>query len=259
MVAGKHKLNLHAIYGEFDGKFVDRDQIEESHFAGWVAWAKEQGLGLDFNGSFFSHPKANDGFTLSSKDPEIRKFWIEHAKRSRRIAAYFGRELGVPAVHNTWVPDGLKDLTVDKMGYRALLKDSLDQIFAEEYPATELRDAVETKLFGIGSETFVVGSHEFYMNYANKNNKMVCLDLGHFHPTEQTSDKISSMMLFTDEILLHVRRPVRWDSDHVVILNDDILYLTQEIVRCGKMDGIYIGLDFFDGTLNRPGAWVTGA
>lgn len=258
LVPGKHRLNLHASYGEFGGERVDRDQIEERHFAGWAAWAKELGIGLDFNATCFSHPKAEEGFTLSSKDPAIRRFWIEHVKRARRIAAYFGRELGTPSVHNTWIPDGCKDYTVDRMGYRALLKESLDEIFSEEHPAEHMRDAVETKLFGIGSEAFVVGSHEFYMNYAARNDKMICLDMGHFHPTEQISDKISSMMLFFDELLLHVSRPMRWDSDHVVVLNDDILFLAQELIRCGKIENIHIGLDFFDATLNRIGAWVTG-
>ena len=259
MLAGTHRLNLHASYGEFDGEAVDRDQIEEKHFSGWVDWAKKLGIGVDFNATCFSHPKAADGFTISSKDPEIRAFWIEHVKRARRISAYFGKELGTPCVHNTWVPDGGKDLTVDKTGYRKILMESLDEIFADELPKEYMRDAVETKLFGIGSESFVVGSHEFYMNYANTRGKMVCLDLGHFHPTEQISDKISSMMLFHDELLLHVSRPMRWDSDHVVILNDDILFLTQELVRSGKIDNIHIGLDFFDGSINRIGAWVTGA
>ncbi|MDA3833278.1 MAG: L-rhamnose isomerase [Spirochaetales bacterium] len=258
LVPGKHRLNLHASYGEFGGEKVDRDQIEEKHFSGWVRWAKKLGIGIDFNATCFSHPKADDGFTLSSKDPEIRKFWIEHVKRTRRIAAYFGRELGSPSVHNIWIPDGCKDFTVDKTGYRSLLKDSLDEIFSEELSAEFMRDAVETKLFGIGSEAFVVGSHEFYMSYAARNNKMICLDMGHFHPTEQISDKISAMMLFNDELLLHVSRPMRWDSDHVVVLNDDILYLAQELVRCGKIDNIHIGLDFFDATINRIGAWVIG-
>ncbi len=259
LLPGTHRLNLHASYGEFGGQKVDRDQIEERHFTGWVDWAKRLGVGVDFNATCFSHPKADDGFTLASKDPEIRAFWIEHVKRARRIAAYFGKELGTPSVHNLWIPDGCKDHTVDKMGYRAVLKESLDEIYADELPAAYMRDAVETKLFGIGSEAFVVGSHEFYMNYAIRNGKMICLDLGHFHPTEQIADKISAMMLFFDEMLLHVSRPMRWDSDHVVILNDDITALAQEIVRCGKMDGIHIGLDFFDATINRIGAWVTGA
>lgn len=259
LLPGNHRLNLHAIYGEFDGKRVDRDEVEPEHFNGWLDWARSERAGLDFNATCFSHPKASDGLTLAHPDKGIRDFWVEHVKRCRQIAAYFGRELGSPAVHNTWIPDGTKDYPVDRLGYRALLKESLDTIFAEALPAEFMRDAVETKLFGIGSEAFVVGSHEFYMNYAIRNDKMVCLDLGHFHPTELIADKISSMMLFFDELLLHVSRPMRWDSDHVVVLNDDILFLTQEIVRSGKIDGIHIGLDFFDGTLNRVGAWVTGA
>ncbi len=259
LVPGKHRLNLHASYGEFGGKKVDRDEITPEYFTGWAAWAKEQQLGVDFNGTFFSHPKAEAGFTLASKDAGIREFWIEHARRSREIAAFFGSELGTPSIHNTWIPDGHKDYPADRMGYRRILKDSLDDIFSVKYPSSAMRDAVETKLFGIGSEAFVVGSHEFYMYYAALNNLMVCLDLGHFHPTELIADKISSVLLFSEELLLHVSRPMRWDSDHVVVLNDDIRFLTEELVRSGAIDRVHIGLDFFDGTLNRIGAWVTGA
>jgi L-rhamnose isomerase len=259
LLPGKHRLNLHASYGEFGGKKVDRDQLETSHFSGWVDWAKAQGTGLDFNATYFSHPLAESGFTLSSKDDRIRNFWIEHSKRSREIAAYMGKSLGSPAVHNIWIPDGFKDNPIDRAGYRQMLKNSLDEIFSIKYSSDFVKDAVETKLFGIGSEAFVVGSHEFYMFYAALNNVMVCLDLGHFHPTELVADKISSVLLFADELLLHVSRPMRWDSDHVVVLDDNIRFLSEELVRSGKLDKIHIGLDFFDATLNRVGAWVTGA
>jgi L-rhamnose isomerase len=259
LVPGTHRVNLHASYGEFGGKFVDRDQIEPEHFAGWVQWAKKLGIGLDFNGTFFSHPLANAGFTLSSKDPAVRKFWIEHAKRVRKIAAWIGSQLGTPCVLDTWIPDGAKDLTVDKIGYRRILKESLDEIFSISYPANQLRDAVETKLFGIGSESFVVGSHEFYMNYAARNNKLLCIDMGHFHPEEDISDKLSSILLFQDEVLLHVSRALRWDSDHVVLFNDKVKAVAEELVRSGKLDGAHIGLDYFDASINRIGAWTTGA
>ena len=259
MIPGNHRLNLHAIYGEFGGKKVDRDEIEPEHFAGWMSWSKEHNISLDFNGSFFSHPKADDGFTLSSKDKGVRDFWIEHAKRIRTIGAEFGKNQGSPCVELVWIPDGHKDIPADRMGYRRILKDALDEVFSEEIPAEYLKDAVETKLFGIGSEAYVVGSHEFYMGYAQSRNKMPCLDLGHFHPTELIADKISSTLLFNDELLLHVSRPMRWDSDHVVILNDDIRFLTEELVRSKSLDRIHIGLDFFDATLNRIGAWTTGA
>ena len=259
MIPGSHRLNLHAIYGEFGGKKVDRDEIEPEHFAGWMNWSTERNVPLDFNGSFFSHPKAEDGFTLSSKDKGIRDFWIEHAKRVRTIGAEFGKNQGNPCVELVWIPDGMKDIPVDRMGYRKILKESLDEVFSAEISEQYLKDAVETKLFGIGSEAYVVGSHEFYMGYAVKSGKMPCLDLGHFHPTELIADKISSTLLFNDEILLHVSRPMRWDSDHVVILNDDIRFLTEELVRSKSLDRIHIGLDFFDASLNRVGAWVTGA
>ncbi len=259
IIPGSHRLNLHAIYGEFGGKSVDRDEIKPEHFAGWMEWSKTNKIPMDFNGSFFSHPKADDGFTLSSKNRGIRDFWIEHAKRVRLIAAEFGKNQGSPSIENVWIPDGMKDIPVDRMGYRRILKDSLDEVFAEDLPEEYVRDAVETKLFGIGSEAYVVGSHEFYMGYALKSGKMPCLDLGHFHPTELIADKISSTLLFNSELLLHVSRPMRWDSDHVVILNDDIRFLTEEIVRSNRLEDIHIGLDFFDGTLNRIGAWTTGA
>ena len=259
LLPGKHRLSLHAIYGEFDGKKIDRDAVEPEHFKGWMDWAKERDVKLDFNGTFFSHPKAASGFTLSHPDKGIRDFWIEHGKRSRKIAAAMGREQQNPSILNTWIPDGMKDLPVNRLKYRSILKDSLDEMYREELSAKEMKDAVETKLFGIGSESFVVGSHEFYMGYAARNNKILTIDLGHFHPTELIADKLSSLYLFIDELLLHVSRPVRWDSDHVVILNDDIRYLTEEIIRCDKLDRTHIGLDFFDGTMNRIGAYAIGA
>lgn len=259
MVPGNHRLNLHAIYGDFGDTIVDRDRIEEKHFSSWVDWARQNNVGLDFNATCFSHPKADTGFTLSSKDRGIRDFWIEHTKQARKIAAYFGKELGTPSVHNLWIPDGSKDIPVDRFGYRMHLKESLDTIFADEHAEKHMKDAVESKLFGIGSEAFVVGSHEFYLGYAIANDKMVCLDLGHFHPTESIADKISSVLQFSRELLLHVSRPVRWDSDHIVILNDDILALMQEIVRSNRIDDIHMGLDFFDATLNRIGAWAIGS
>lgn len=259
LIPGKHRLSLHAIYGDFGGKKADRDQIEAAHFRGWMDWSREKGIPLDFNGTFFSHPKAAAGFTLSSKDRGIRDFWIEHAKRVRAIACEFGKNQGSASIENLWIPDGLKDSPADRMGYREILKNSLDEIFSVPYPEDLVRDAVETKLFGIGSESFVVGSHEFYMGYAAARNKMICLDMGHFHPTELVADKLSSVLLFFKEVLLHVSRPVRWDSDHVVILNDELLALTQEIVRSRRIPDIHIGLDFFDGTLNRLGAWTTGS
>lgn len=258
LLPGKQRLNLHAIYGDFQGEFVDRDQIEVKHFQSWIDWAKKNQIGLDFNCTCFSHPKSDDGFTLSSKNEEYRQFWIEHTKRCRRIAAEMGKQLKSPSVHNIWIPDGSKDTPVDRFTHRSLLKQSLDEIFSEEYPSEHLKDAVESKLFGIGSESMVVGSHDFYLCYATQNNKLICLDNGHFHPTEQVGDKISSVLQFVPELLLHVTRGVRWDSDHVVILNDEILLIAQEIVRADAIKRVNIGLDFFDGSLNRIGAYVVG-
>lgn len=258
LLPGKQRLNLHAIYGDFQGEFVDRDQIEVKHFQSWIDWAKKNQIGLDFNCTCFSHPKADDGFTLSSKNEEYRQFWIEHTKRCRRIAAEMGKQLNNPCVHNIWIPDGSKDTPVDRFTHRSLLKQSLDEIFSEAFPAEHLKDAVESKLFGIGSESMVVGSHDFYLCYAAQNNKLICLDNGHFHPTEQVGDKISSVLQFVPELLLHVTRGVRWDSDHVVILNDEILLIAQEIVRANAINRVNIGLDFFDGSLNRIGAYVVG-
>ncbi|MFT3737784.1 MAG: L-rhamnose isomerase [Breznakibacter sp.] len=258
LLPGKQRLNLHAIYGEFGGKLVDRDQITVEHFQGWIDWAKERKMGLDFNPTCFSHPKADDGFTLSSKNEGNRKFWVEHVKRCRAIAAEMGKQLGTPCVHNTWIPDGSKDIPVDRNGYRALLKKSLDEAFEVEYPKEHMKDAVESKVFGIGAEAMTVGSHDFYLGYAVKNNKLICLDNGHFHPTEQIGDKISSCLQFVDEVLLHVTRPIRWDSDHVVTLNDEIQLIASEIVRNDFLGRVNVGLDFFDASINRIGAYVVG-
>ncbi len=258
LLPGKQRLNLHAIYGDFKGEFVDRNQIEVKHYQSWIDWCKAQGIGMDFNASCFSHPKAADGFTLSSKDEENRKFWVEHVKRCRAISAEFGKQLGMPCVHNTWIPDGSKDTPIDRNGYRELLKKSLDEAMAIDYPKEYMKDAVESKLFGIGAESMTVGSHDFYLGYAIKNNKLICLDNGHFHPTEQVGDKISACLQFLDEVLLHVTRPVRWDSDHVVILNDDLQLIASEIVRNNFLNRVNIGLDYFDASINRIGAYVVG-
>ena len=258
LLPGKQRLNLHAIYGDFKGKKVDRDKIEVKHFQGWIDWAKKNKTGLDFNPTCFSHPYADEGFTLSSKNEKYRKFWIEHVKRTRAIAAEMGKQLGTPSVNNIWIPDGSKDTPVDRNSYRVILKQSLDEIFAVEYPKKHLKDAIESKLFGIGSESMVVGSHEFYLGYAIKNNKLICLDNGHFHPTEQVGDKISSVLLYIDELLLHVSRGVRWDSDHVVIFNDEILLIAQEIVRANALNRVNVALDYFDASINRIGAYVVG-
>ena len=258
LLPGKQRLNLHAIYGEFGGKLIDRDEIGVEHFQGWIDWAKAQGIGLDFNGTFFSHPKADSGFTLSSKDDGIRQFWVEHMKRCREIGGEMGKQLGTSCVHNTWIPDGSKDVPVDRNGYRSQLKKSLDEGFAKEFPKEFLKDAVESKLFGIGAESMTVGSHDFYLGYAIKNNKLICLDNGHFHPTEQVGDKISSCLQFVDEVLLHVTRPVRWDSDHVVTLNEEVQLIASEITRNNFFNRVNVGLDFFDASINRIGAYVIG-
>ena len=259
LIPGKHRLSVHAIYGDFGGEQIDRDQIEVRHFEGWIDWAKKLGIGLDFNPTCFSHPFADDGLTLSSKNKSIRRFWIEHVKRTRRIAAEMGRQLGTPSVNNIWIPDGSKDIPVDRIGHRRLLKESLDEIFTEEFPKQHLKDSLESKLFGIGLESMTVGSHEFYLAYAVQNSKMICLDTGHFHPTEQVGDKVSSLLLFVEELLLHVSRGVRWDSDHVVLFNDEIQLIAQEIVRARALDRVNIGLDYFDASINRIGAYVIGA
>jgi L-rhamnose isomerase len=257
LIPGKHRLNLHAMYAETGGK-VERNELEAKHFTAWIDWAKANGMGMDFNGTFFSHPKADSGFTLSSADEGIRKFWVEHGIVCREIGAAMGAALGTPCVTNLWIPDGSKDVPADRKGPRERLKKSLDEIFAKKIGRSKLLDAVESKLFGIGSESYVVGSHEFYLAYAIENKTLLCLDTGHFHPTEVVSDKISSVMTFLDEILLHVSRGVRWDSDHVVILSDELRAIAQEIVRGDYLERVHIGLDFFDASINRVAAWVIG-
>jgi len=258
LIPGKHRVNLHAIYAETNGEVVERDEIEPKHFENWVAWAKEQGLGLDFNPTLFSHKKAEDGLTLSHPDEDIREFWIRHCIKSRQIAEYFGKELGTPALTNIWIPDGYKDIPSDRLTPRVRLKESLDKIYAEKTDDRYNLDAVESKVFGIGSESYVVGSHEFYMGYALKNNKLCLMDTGHYHPTETVSNKISSMLLFSEKLALHVSRPVRWDSDHVVILDDELKEIGLEIVRNNAIDKVLIGLDFFDASINRVAAWTIG-
>ncbi|WP_271853347.1 L-rhamnose isomerase [Planococcus maritimus] len=258
LIPGQHRVNLHAIYAETDGEVVERDQLEPKHFEKWVTWAKQHGLGLDFNPTLFSHKKSEDGLTLSHPDPQIRQFWIDHCIASRRIGEYFGRELGTPCLTNIWIPDGYKDVPSDRLTPRKRLKESLDEIFAAKVDEQLNIDAVESKLFGIGSEAFVVGSHEFYMNYASKNNKLCLLDTGHYHPTEMVSNKISAMLLFNEKLALHVSRPVRWDSDHVVTFDDELKEIALEIVRNDALDQVMIGLDFFDASINRVAAWTIG-
>ncbi len=258
LIPGKHRVNLHSIYAETGAAKVERNQLLPQHFSAWKDWAKASGLGLDFNPTCFSHPLAADGFTLSHRDPSIRQFWIEHCIACRKIGEYFGRELGSACVTNIWIPDGYKDTPFDRKTPRTLLLDSLNSILSEKIDPRFNLDAVEPKLFGIGSESYVVGSMEFYTGYAIKNNMMLTLDSGHFHPTETISDKISSILLYIDQILLHVSRGVRWDSDHVVTLNDELLSIAQEIVRTNEMDRIHIGLDYFDGSINRIAAWTIG-
>ncbi len=258
LIPGKHRLNLHAIYGDFGGKKVDRPEITPTHFQGWITWCKERGLGLDFNPSYFSHPLSAEGFTLSSSDQAIREFWIEHGIRCREIAAEAGKQLGNTVITNFWIPDGYKDLPVDRKAPRERLEASLDAIFAKPINPAHNLDAVECKLFGIGSESYVVGSHEFYMGYAMKNQKLLCLDAGHFHPTESIADKISSILQFVPGILLHVSRGVRWDSDHVVLLDDATRAIMEEIIRGDFAPRTHIGLDFFDASINRIAAWTIG-
>jgi len=259
LLPGKHRVNLHACYADLQGKSVERNQLAPFHFRSWMDWAAENGLGLDFNPTYFSHPLSDDGFTLSHPKESTRKFWIEHGIACRRIAAEMGRRLGKTCITNFWIPDGYKDLPVDRKAPRERLEHSLDEIFAEKIDPNFNRDAVESKLFGIGSEAYVVGSHEFYYGYAVKHNKILCLDAGHFHPTEQLADKISSTLQFIPEILLHVSRGVRWDSDHVVILDDSTQALMHELVRGEFLCRTHIGMDFFDASINRIACWVIGA
>ena len=259
LIPGKHRISLLAHYLENKGRTVERNQITPDHFQGWIDWAKQRSLGIDFFTSCFSHPLADDGFTIAHRDKAIRKFWIQHCQATRRISAAIGRQLGKPCIHNVWVPDGYKDIPADRLAPRQRLKDALDEIFAESLDPAHVRDSVESKLFGIGSESYVVGSHEFYLGYALHNKKMLCLDTGHFHPTETVSDKLSAILLFIDEILLHVSRGVRWDSDHVVILSDELRAIAQEMVRGNFLKRVHIGLDYFDASINRISAWVIGA
>lgn len=256
LLPGNHRLSLHAIYGDFAGERVDRDQIEVRHFQSWIDWAKQNNMKLDFNSTNFSHPKSGD-MTLSNRDKGIRDFWIEHIIRSRKIAEAIGQQQGEKACHNLWVHDGSKDLTVDRYYYRSLLKESLDKIYEIKCP--HVKDAFESKLFGVGLESFTTGSHEFCMDYCSKNNLMYTLDTGHFHPTEEVYDKISAVLLFSPELMLHVSRPARWDSDHVVILNDSVQMLAQEIVWANALERVNIGLDYFDASINRIGAYVIGS
>ena len=255
LIPGTQRLNLHEIYGDFGGKLVDRDEVEPKHFESWMQWGLEHGMKLDFNTTSFSHPKSGD-LSLSNPDKAIRDFWIEHSKRCRAIAEEMGRRQGDPCIMNLWVHDGSKDITVNRMKYRELLKDSLDQIFATKYE--NMKDCVESKVFGIGLESYTVGSNDFYIGYGAQNNKIVTLDTGHFHPTESVADKLSSLLLYVPEVMLHVSRPVRWDSDHVTIMNDETLDLMHEIVRCDALDRVHIGLDYFDASINRIGAYVIG-
>ncbi|GAC1465042.1 MAG: L-rhamnose isomerase [Isosphaeraceae bacterium] len=259
LIPGRHRLNLHASYAETSGRKVERNELCPEHFARWIDWAKGNGLGMDFNPTFFAHPRAADGFTLAHPDEGVRRFWIEHGIACRAIGAEIGRSLGSPCVCNVWVPDGMKDTPVDRKGPRERLTRSLDALFAQPIDRAHLRDAVESKLFGIGSESYVVGSHEFYLGYAITRKTILCLDAGHFHPTEVISDKVSSVLEFLDEVLLHVSRGVRWDSDHVVTLSDELQAVAQEVVRGGFLDRVRLGLDFFDASINRIAAWVIGA
>ncbi len=257
MIPGKHRINLHASYAIFEeGEWADRDKLEPKHFAKWVEFAKERGIGIDFNPTLFSHPKAENA-TLSSQDPEIRSFWIDHVKACIRISQYLAEEQGTPCTMNIWIPDGLKDIPADRTAPRARLKDSLDQILSMDYDKSKVYVAVESKVFGIGMESYTVGSHEFYMNYASKNDILCLLDSGHYHPTEAVSDKISSMLLFFDKVALHVTRPVRWDSDHVVLFDDETKEIAKEIVR-GGTGRVLLALDFFDAGINRLSAWIVG-
>ena len=258
LIPGTHRVNLHASYAETGGRHVERNEIRPEHFRGWIDWARSKGLGLDFNPTFFAHPRASDGWTLAHRDEGTRRFWIEHGIACRKIGAAMGQALGSPCITNVWIPDGFKDLPADRRGPRERLVRALDAVFAEPIDPRFHRDAVESKLFGIGSESYVVGSHEFYLGYAITRKKVLCLDAGHFHPTEVISDKISAALCWLDELLLHVSRGVRWDSDHVVIFSDELQAIAQEIVRGDYLDRVHFGLDFFDASINRVAAWVIG-
>lgn len=256
LIPGKHRLNLHEIYGDFQGKFVDRDEVTPEYFESWIQWGKENDIKLDFNSTSFSHAKSGD-LSLSNPDKSIRDFWIEHSKRCREISNVIGEAQQDPCIMNTWIHDGSKDITVNRYMYRELLKDSLDQVFEHRYDW--MKDSVESKVFGIGLESYTVGSNDFYTAYASRRDMMITLDTGHFHPTESVADKVSAMLLFVPELMLHVSRPVRWDSDHVTIMDDPTMDLFSEIVRAGALNRVHYGLDYFDGTLNRIGAYVIGS
>lgn len=258
LIPGRHRLNLHAFYGEFGGRTVDRDAIAPEHFTEWIHWAKERSIGLDFNPTCFAHPRAADGMTLAHPERSTRRFWIEHCRRSREIGAFMGKALGTPCVTNIWIPDGFKDTPADRRGPRERLAESLDEVFQKKLPTKHNLDAVEGKLFGIGAESCTVGSHEFYLGYAITRQKLLCLDAGHYHPTESMADKISSVLQFLPSVLLHVSRGVRWDSDHVVTLNDDLLAIAREVIANDYLDRVHLGLDYFDASINRIAAWVLG-
>ena len=259
LIPGTVKINIHAIYGDFGGRKTDRDEILPQHFDRWIDWAKKNRVGLDFNPSLFAHPLADSGYTLASSDRKVRDFWIEHVKRSREISDYIGKRLGTVCINNIWIPDGSKDNTVTRLEHREILKSSLDEIFEKDYPEENMMDALESKLFGIGIESYTVGSNEFYLSYAKDRGKLITFDTGHFHPTELVSDKISAVLPFVKGILLHLSRGVRWDSDHVTILTEEIIAIMQEIVRAKALDRVYIGTDYFDGSINRVGALALGA
>ena len=258
LIPGRHRVNLHACYGEFGGQRVDRDEVAPEHFAHWIAWAKQRGLGLDFNPTYFAHPKAADGFTLSHRDKRIRRFWIEHGIRCREIGAAFGKALGKTCITNVWIPDGFKDTPADRLAPRERLVESLDAIFKKPISPKLNLDAVEPKLFGLGAESYTVGSHEFYLGYAITRRKLLCLDAGHFHPTESIADKISSAVLYLPEILLHVSRGVRWDSDHVVTFTDELQAIAREVIANDCTKRVHLGLDYFDASINRIAAWIIG-
>ena len=258
LIPGRHRINLHAMYAETGGKKVERNELRPEHFAAWIDWAKAGGHGMDFNPTLFAHPMAESGFTLSSHDEGIRRFWVEHGIACRAIGEHIGKTLGSPCVTNVWIPDGYKDVPADRKAPRLRLKQSLDEVFARRIDPKHNLDAVESKLFGIGSESYVVGSHEFYLGYAIANKKLLCLDTGHFHPTETIADKISAVLVHVERLLLHVSRGIRWDSDHVVVLSDEVRAIAEELVRGDYLDRVHIGLDFFDASINRVAAWVIG-
>ncbi len=259
LIPGKHKANLHAIYAETGGKKVERDSLGPEHFTAWMSWARKLGIGLDFNETYFSHPMAASGFTLSDRDAKVRDFWVRHSIRCREIAAAMGKETGVTCITNLWIQDGCKDQPADRLTPRKLLQESLDRVFEKKFDPKLMKDAVEPKLFGIGSESYVVGSHEFYLAYALKRDVMLTLDMGHFHPTESVADKLSAVLLFAREVLLHVSRGIRWDSDHVVTLNDEVKAVAAEVTRAGAWDRVHVATDYFDASINRVAAWVIGA